>query len=191
MNEVSSLYGIRELALSSGRAVYNTSQLAHLINKERKVAAVYLSRLVDKKLAIRLIRGKISFVEDDFVIASQLVEPSYISLGSALLFHNVIQQVPRYVQSVTPVNSMTYPELGLEYHKINPGLMFGFERHKVSGSYCFVATREKALLDGYYLNLFTLDDVLEMGRKSEYRKLKPLFLKFNGKGRKRLLEAFH
>ncbi len=190
MNEVSSLYKIRDSALSNGRAVYNTSQLAHLINKDRNVAAVYLSRLVQKKLAIRLIRGKISFVEDDFVIASQLVEPSYISLDSALLFHNVIQQVPRYVQSVTPVNSILYHELGLEYHKINPGLMFGFERHKVSGSYCFVATREKALLDGYYLKLFTLDDVLELGRTSEYKKLRPLFLKFIGKGKKKMLEVF-
>ena len=74
-----SLYKIRDLALESGRSVYNSAQLSNLINMERTTASVYMSRLVDKGMAKKLIRGKISFVDDDFVIASQLVEPSYIS----------------------------------------------------------------------------------------------------------------
>ena len=82
-------YKIKEMALNSGRAVYNTSQLTNLIDKDYSIASVYLTRLWKAGLAKRLVRGKISFVDNDFVIASQLVEPSYISLSSALLFHNV------------------------------------------------------------------------------------------------------
>ena len=48
------------------------------------------------------------------------------------------------IQSVTPVNSITYDNLGLEYHRIPPGLMFGYERHTIGESYCFIATVEKA-----------------------------------------------
>jgi predicted transcriptional regulator of viral defense system len=110
-----SLYKIKEMALNSKRAVYNTSQLSSLIGKDFNTASVYLTRLWRNGLAKHLLRGKISFVENDFVIASQLIEPSYISLSSALLFHNVRQQVPRRIQSVTPVNSITYDNLGLEY----------------------------------------------------------------------------
>lgn len=182
------LHKIKEMAINSGRAVYNTSQLSNLIDKDYATASVYLTRLWKKGLAIRLNRGKISFVDNDFVIASQFIEPSYISLSSALLFHNKIQQIPRYVQSVTPVNSMKFDMLGLEYHKIPPGLMFGYERHPIAGSYCFVATIEKALLDGYYLNIFSLDDLNEYGNKKKLRQMKPQIEKFSARGKIKLSE---
>jgi predicted transcriptional regulator of viral defense system len=177
------------MALNSGRAVYSTSQLSNLIGKSYPVSSVYLTRLWKSGLAKRLLRGKISFVDNDFVIASQIIEPSYVSLSSALLFHNVTQQVPRRVQSVTSINSMTLPNLGLEYHKIPPGLMFGYERHLLSGSYCFVATVEKALLDGYYLNYFSENDLRQFTAKNAMKILKPYLDKFRGKGRSKLLEV--
>ena len=77
------LYKIKEMALSSDRAVYNRSQLSNLIGKGYATASVYLTRLWKNGLAKRLVRGKISFIENDFIIASQLIEPSYISLSSA------------------------------------------------------------------------------------------------------------
>ena len=183
------LYKIKEMAVNSGRAVYNTSQLTNLIDKDYSIASVYLTRLWKAGLAKRLIRGKISFVDNDFVIASQLVEPSYISLSSALLFHNVSQQVPQRIESVTPINSITLDNLGLEYHKIPPRLMFGYERHTLGGSYCFVATVEKALLDGYYLNYFSLNDLYSYGDIERMRIFKPFLKKYLGKGRLKLLEA--
>jgi predicted transcriptional regulator of viral defense system len=177
------------MALNSNRAVYNTAQLSSLIGKDFNTASVYMTRLWKNGFAKHLLRGKISFVEDDFVIASQLIEPSYISLSSALLFHNVIQQVPRRIQSVTPVNSVNYDQLGLEYHKIPPGLMFGYERHKIGESYCFVATPEKALLDGYYLNHFTSEDLRSYLENRKMSEFKSFLEKFSGKGRVKLLEV--
>ena len=183
------LYKIKEMALNSNRAVYNTAQLSSLIGKDFNTASVYMTRLWKNGFAKHLLRGKISFVEDDFVIASQLIEPSYISLSSALLFHNVIQQVPRRIQSVTPVNSVNYDQLGLEYHKIPPGLMFGYERHKIGESYCFVATPEKALLDGYYLNHFTSEDLRSYLENRKMSEFKSFLEKFSGKGRLKLIEV--
>ncbi len=184
-----SLHKIRDMALSSGRSVYNTAQLSNLIDRNYSTSSVYLTRLWKQELAKRLTRGKISFIDNDFVIASQLVEPSYISLSSALLFHDAIQQIPRNVQSVTPTNSITYHDLALEYHKIPPELMFGFERHDLGGSYCFVATIEKALLDGFYLNYFSLKDVKEIGEEKKFNRMLPQLEKFSGKGKLKLLEA--
>ena len=183
------LYKIKEMALNSNRAVYNTAQLSSLIGKDFNTASVYMTRLWKNGFAKHLLRGKISFVEDDFVIASQLIEPSYISLSSALLFHNVIQQVPRRIQSVTPVNSVTYDKLGLEYHKIPPELMFGYERHKIVESYCFVAKPEKALLDGYYLNYFTSEDLRSFLENRKMSEFKSFLEKFSGKGKLKLLEV--
>src|SRR3989344_748626 len=101
-----SLYKIRDLSLESGRAVFSVQQLSNLIGKSRAVATVYSNRLVRKGLAFRVLKGKISFIDDDFIVATQLIEPSYISLDSALLFHGIITQVPKSVECVTTKNSL-------------------------------------------------------------------------------------
>jgi predicted transcriptional regulator of viral defense system len=51
-----------------------------------------MSRLVNNRLTTRLINGNISFIKDNFLIASQLISPSYISMNSALLYHNIIDR---------------------------------------------------------------------------------------------------
>ena len=71
-----SLYMIRDMALKSGRMVYNSIQFANLINKDQPVASVYMNRMVKKGLATPLLKGRISLSDNDFVIASQLVEPA-------------------------------------------------------------------------------------------------------------------
>ena len=80
-------------------------------------------------------------------------------------------------------------DLGLEYHKIPPGLMFGYERHAINGSYCFVATVEKALLDGFYLNYFSSDDLRSYMGNKKMREFKSFLEIFSGKGKLKLLEV--
>lgn len=180
------LYKIKEMALKSNRAVYSIQQLANLIKKPKKIAKVYLSRLVEKGLAKKILRGRISFVNDEYVIASQLLEPCYISLSSALLFHEMIQQVPRDIECVSPKNSRRYIEHGVVYHKIHPSLFYGYEKYSKSNSYIFVADPEKAVIDGVYLNLLPaniLDDILN---KLDKGKLKKYISRFKGRGKEKL-----
>lgn len=179
------LYKIRDLALKSGRAVFSIQQLANLIGKPKSVAKVYASRMVKKGLAKRLLRGRISFVDDDFVVASQLMEPSYISLNSALLFHGIVQQVPASIECVTPKNSRRHVKLGIVYHKIPPRLLFGYKKYRKAGSYIFVAEPEKALLDGIYLNVFRKGMVAELIKKMDRKKLEKYAAAFTGRGAKK------
>jgi predicted transcriptional regulator of viral defense system len=177
---------IRDLALESERAVYSIQQLSNLISKPKSIAKVYASRLVKKGLAKRLTRGKISFVEDDYVIATQLIEPSYVSLSSALLFHGLIQQVPAAVQSVTPTNSRKYEKLGLVYHKIAAALFFGYLRYKKGSSYVFIAEPEKALLDLVYFTPPRKEMISEIIGKLDKKKLEDYVGRFRGRGRNKL-----
>jgi predicted transcriptional regulator of viral defense system len=55
-----------------------------------------MSRLVNNRLTTRPINGNISFIKDNFLIASQLISPSYISMHSALLYHNIIDRFKIY-----------------------------------------------------------------------------------------------
>jgi len=179
------LYQIRDMAMGSGRAVFSIQQLANLTGKPKAVARVYASRLVKRGLATRVLRGRLSFTDDDFVVATQLVEPSYVSLQSALLFHGLTTQVPACVECISPKNSRRYLALGIAYHKMPPSLMFGYEAHARSGSYAFVADPEKALLDMAYLfpraplpaDLLGKVDRARLGRYMQ---------RFQGRGEKRL-----
>lgn len=180
------LYQIRDLALESGRAVFSMQQLSNLIGKKKAICTVYASRLVEKGLAVRVLKGKISFEKDDFIIAAQLVEPSYISLGSALLFHGITRQVQKYIECVTTKNSFRFKKLAIIYHKIPAQLFFGFKKHAKGNSYAMVAEPEKALLDGLYLNIFSKKDLTELSKKTDLQKLRGFVRKFRGRGRKKL-----
>lgn len=186
--ERSPLYMIRDRAVASGRAVFSVQELANLIGRRRSVATVYLSRLVKNKMAKKLKKGKISFTDDDFIIATQLVEPSYISLNSALLYHGIIKQIPESVECVTTKNSINYKDLGIRYHKIPKGLFFGYMRERKGSSYILVALAEKALLDGLYLNIYSEEEFIEHLQYMELINVERLVLlhKFKGRGIRKL-----
>jgi len=181
-----SIYQIRDLARGGGRAVYSIQQLANLLGKKKSIANVYASRLVSRGLAARLVRGKLAFTGDEQAIASQLLEPSYISLHSALSFHGLLMQVPKEIECVTPKNSRKYGKLGIAYHRIPARLFYGYERHGAGGEYSFVADAEKALVDGVYLNRLPRSLVRELAGNVDRGKLAGYVSRFSGKGRKKL-----
>jgi predicted transcriptional regulator of viral defense system len=181
-----SLYQIRDSALDSGRAVFSVQQLSNLIGKPRSIAAVYSSRLVNKGIALRVLKGRISFEKDDFIIATQLIEPSYISLDSALLFHGIITQVTKSIECVTTRNSINYKNLGIRYHKIPKKLFFGYKRYTRGRSYIFVAEPAKALIDGIYLNIYSGKEAVEYADKLDFLKLQSLIEQFKGRGSKKI-----
>ncbi len=176
------------MAVRNKRAVYTVQQLANVIGKSKNITKVYMQRLVQKGLATRLIRGKISFIDDDALIASQLVEPAYISLISALSFHKLIKQVPKNTECITTKNSLQYKNLGITYHKIPPTLFFGYEKYSKNGSYIFVATPEKALIDSVYLNLISKSTCKEILEKVDKKNMESYLSRFKGKGKKKLRE---
>lgn len=182
------LYKIRDMALKSGRAVYTSGQLANLIGKRKNVASVYMVRLAKKGLAKKLRAGIISFIDDELVVACQMLEPSYISLYSALLFHGLAKQVPKNVECVTPKNSRRYEDLGIVYHKIPSSLFFGYAKARKGESYIMVAEPEKALIDGVYLNELPKNLIRELKEKMDENKIRNYVERMKGRGRKKLEE---
>lgn len=183
-----SLYEIKEKAINSGRMVYSPQQLSNLIVRPKTHSWVYFSRLIKSKLADKLTRGKISFTDDLFIISTQLVEPSYISLNSALSFHKLCRQVPKYIECITTKKTLKYPKLNIMYHKIVPSFFYGFNKYKKGSSYVYIAEPEKALLDGIYLNIFTKDDYKELKEKLNYEKLVDFASRFKGRGNKKIMK---
>ena len=172
------IYEMRDKVLKGKRLVLDPLQLSNLALIPREHAKVYASRMVKKGFAHKLAKGVISFTEDPFIIASQLIEPSYVSFMGALYLQGMIQQIPAIVECVTPRNSLKLERLKIEYHKVRPALFFGYERIERYGGYVFVARPTKAVMDLVYFNLYPgemkldLDEVELAYMVRAYRKSK-------------------
>jgi len=180
------LYKIRDEALANKQAVFSIQQLANLLSKPKSVAKVYASRLVKSNLAKRIQRGKLSFSDDEYVIASQLLQPSYVSFHSALLLHGLSQQIPKYIECANTKNSRVYENLGITYHKLPPKFFYGYKKVSKSSSYMLLAEPEKALLDGLYLGIFSKKDAQELKPSLDMKRLSSLLAQYGGRGRKKL-----
>ncbi len=71
-------------SISLGRAVFNMSQLSNLLGIPKAHAKVYTSRLIARGWVWRPMRGVIALTEDEFIISTQLIEPSYILMHVVL-----------------------------------------------------------------------------------------------------------
>ena len=189
MTKRNSLYLVKEFALSAGKAVITPAEIANILGKPKNIGSVYAARLVKKGLARRLLRGKLSLVDDDFAIASQLINPAYISLDSALLFHGVIQQITKGIECVTTINSIKLERLGIVYHKIPPSLFYGYNRVERGQSFAFMAEPEKALIDGIYLGAYTKEKLSEYSSNVSKKRLLELARRYKGYGSRNIIRV--
>lgn len=123
---------------------------------------VQLSQWQKKGYLQKIIRGKYIFTDVElneeklFLVANELLSPSYVSLEMALSWHNFIPEGVYTVTSVSTIRPMEYQtEIGdFSYRKIKEGAFFGDELHNVKGSKRTyrIASPEKAVVDYLYYN---------------------------------------
>ncbi len=128
---------------------------------------VQLSRWKKEGLIVQLKSGLYLLGENERTmtpsrqaIAAVLVQPSCISLESALSYYNLIPERVESITSVTPRKTQTLvTTMGtFIYRSLKIPLHFGFAREQdENGLPYFLAEPEKALLDLLYLNLGRLD----------------------------------
>ncbi len=164
------LYKIKELALKTRRRVFAVKELAVIINKPVSLARVYLNRLIVNGFGERVAEGIITFTDDDYVIATQLVEPSYLSFNPALYFHHLIQQIPAELSFVT--TKQVKKKLKYKYFRLDKKLFFGYKRYNRDNSYVFIAEPEKAVIDLVYYLGFSETFLKDMLSKLDLIKLK-------------------
>jgi predicted transcriptional regulator of viral defense system len=113
-----------------------------------------IQRLEKKGLIQKLTNGKYSFLlnpPDDFLIANFTLQPSYISLESALSFYGIITGFPYQITSISVKKSknINIQQKEFQYSQIANKLYWGYEKKDDF----LIADPEKALLDYIYLGL--------------------------------------
>ena len=135
---------------TNGISVFSLEDASRIIGKPKHYTTVFLRR---DRIVKRAANG-VYYTPDasNYEIASSIVEPSYVSLISALRFHNMTEQIPNtiYVLSSKRHSGISIDGTRMEFVKVKPSLMFGYK--KIDGT--MVAEPEKAIVDMLYLGRF-------------------------------------
>ncbi len=134
--------------------VFGISDVARIIDKDRAYARLFAKRLVDRGLILRLEKSKYALAgADDYVVASNLVFPSYISFLSGLAYHKLTTQLPHEIQVAASKSKkgLRYGSSRIVFIKLKKERIFGYAREKLKTGFAFVGELEKVILDSLLL----------------------------------------
>jgi len=145
---------------AKGARVFSVSQAAKELGIGAGPASDLVVRLQRKKKLLRIEKGKYliippeawktgAYTEEGIIIASQLVEPYYLSYWTALCFHGWTEQPSRtiFVASTKLKRAIAIHGITIRFVKLRPARFFGFEPHWVGNQKVVVAEKEKAIVD--------------------------------------------
>lgn len=145
---------------SQNRTIITITDIQDVIDVSYDNAKKIANNLVHKKWLDRLKSGTYlivplaageagEYTEHEFVIASHLADPMYISYWSALNYHNLTEQVPTTVFAATREQVPTRTIHGVTYTFITltDTKFFGFEERAIDAHTVPVATVEKTIVD--------------------------------------------
>jgi len=176
--ETSSIGGIIKKLSSKKIPLFNLNELGGILAIDNQQTLYKrVQRLAKNKILQKLIKGKYYFTlnaVDDFTMANFLYQPSYISMQSALSFHNIMTGFSYQITSITvkKTKSFVVNDKDFSYSKIAPKLFWGWEKKENF----LIAKPEKALLDYIYFaskGLASLDwkeiDITRLDKKMLFK----------------------
>ncbi len=133
-------------------AVFDNTIFRSITGKDSAYARLYLHRLKEKGYIFEVKRNRYTLKKDPLIIASRIVWPSYISLWSALRFHNLTEQLPHDVWVITTRKlsgkTVMSGNTKIVFVHTKPKYFFGFKKMMLGGFEVFMAEPEKAIIDG-------------------------------------------
>lgn len=143
--------------LESNRIAFTTREAAALTGSHIAATSQCLTRLSERGIITKVMRGVWALVDDrrftPFVLVSYVCggRQAYISFITAMHLHGMIGQIPQTITVASLGHSRTVatPVASFALHQIEPGFFDGFEWSD-NGLY-LVATPEKALTDSLYI----------------------------------------
>jgi len=145
---------------SQNRTIITIEDIQDAVDVSYNEAKKIANNLVHKKWLDRLTSGTYlivplaagetgEYTEHEFVIASHLAEPMYISYWTALNHHGLTEQVPTTVFAATTDQVPTREIHGVTYTfvTVTDAKFFGFEPVAIDAHTVNIATVEKTLVD--------------------------------------------
>ena len=133
--------------------IFAEKEVLKLTKSTPKYARTLLSRLQKKGYIYRIERGKYSLYDDPLIFSSHLVKSSYLSLWTALRYHNLTQQQPQniFVMVKSPKRKIKLSNTTINF--IVTKQLWGYTKERYRDFDLFMAEPEKAIIDSLLAHL--------------------------------------
>lgn len=142
---------------------FNLDTFANIIDKDKTYAKMHLNRLKNRDIVKQIQRNVYTVQEDPMIIASRIIWPSYISLWTAIRYHNLTEQIPNNIYIITPRSksreNIQIMNTTIIFRKIRSEWFFGFLKIKIQDFEVFMAEPEKALIDAVLLKKISTSEI--------------------------------
>lgn len=143
--------------------IFNLDVVKNIVKKDTEYTKLFLHRLKKSNFIFQIEKNKYTVHKNAFLIASHIVWPSYISLWSALRYHNLTEQIPHSIWVVTPAKKrkkvIKYFDTEIIFVSIKPVYFFGFKKINFNGFETFIAEPEKAVMDGLLFKKLSVSEI--------------------------------
>lgn len=133
------------------QVVFNSRTVRNIVAKPAPYANLFIHRLRKNGAIYEIEKGKYTLHKDPLLISSRIIWPSYISLWSALRYHNLTEQIPHSVWVITTrlrrKIRMNFLDTEINFVITKPKYFFGYDKLSFRGYEIFVADPEKAIID--------------------------------------------
>ena len=148
--------------------VFGLKTVRDIIEKDENYTKLVMHRLKKNKLILEIEKNKYTLNRDPIIVASNIIWPCYISIWSALRYHNLTEQLPHFIFVIT-TRTRKKREINLGstkilFIKIKPKYFFGYKREKYLNFDIFVAEKEKALIDSALFKKISFSEISDILR---------------------------
>ena len=135
------------------KPVFSLSDISKILGKKEDYTKLYVHRLARKRL-VRVERNKYTLKgTNPFLVATNLIFPSYLSFISAYSYYGLTNQLSKvcYVVALRQKKSLSYMGYLIKFVKFSQQRFFGFRKELLEGKFVLVAEIEKAIVDSLYI----------------------------------------
>src|SRR3989338_22343 len=142
------------------KSLFTLDEALAVLKKKKSSVTKLLHDLTEKNWLFRVSRGnylilpleagpKPRFTEHEFIIASALISPYYISYWSALNYYGLTEQVSKTIFIATTKRKLEKELMGLKFRFItlHKTKFFGFRSILQNNHYINIAEKEKVIID--------------------------------------------
>lgn len=146
----------RQQLLNKGLVIFTPLQFKEFFGVSGSAAQKFIHQHTRKGLFIKLRNGLYALGNEDisvFQVANKIYSPSYISLETALSYHNILPEIVYEITSVTakPNREFKALDLSFTYSRIKRSCFCGYYLQQDNDHSFLIAEPEKALADHLYL----------------------------------------
>jgi len=173
--------------LAETRIILTPRNISQLKDSKKNYASLVLERLARKNLIKKVKKGKYTSSSNIFLIATNIIYPSYISFWSGIAYKGCTEQILStiFVACTKKTRNISFENYKIKFIKLSKTNFFGYKKETAENGEIFVADNEKLLIDCLLYPRYSgnIDEVVKLIQNVEINaeKLEKYLLKIKNK----------